>query len=64
MLRCKVFSLCMLKYTHTHIYISISLRYINDGLHLIPKYAQIVVFRKQSLGKTVRFKEQILFSDK
>lgn len=51
-------------HTHTYIYISISLRYINDGLHLIPKYAQIVVFRKQSLRKTVRFKEQILFTDK
>ena len=57
-------------HTHTHIYIyiyiyiSMSLRYINDGLHLIPKYAQIVVFRKQSLRKTVRFKEQILFTDK
>ena len=51
-------------HTHIYIYISISLRYINDGLHLIPKYARIVVFRKQSLRKTVRFKEQILFTDK
>ena len=49
---------------HTHINISISLRYINNGLHLIPKYAWIVVIRKQSLRKTVRFKEQILFTDK